>query len=742
MSKFQDWLEKLLLKPLPAEVLQEPTAVHAYSADEPIASKDEDRLNRWVFAKRIADTLTNLSDPSGMVIGIYGPWGDGKTSVLRMMESSLAENDSVILVRFNPWYFKSEEQMLRGFFATLAEAAGKSLRSRKETIGETLTKYGSLLSPISGGDAATGLGAALSTVEIEDLKKRLDEILKASNKRIVVMVDDIDRLDHDEIHAVFKLVKLSAGFSRTSYVLAFDDGMVSEALGRRYGSGDARAGRNFLEKIVQVPLRVPDAATIELRRLAFEGVERALNTTGIELKQQEIDAFGRHYIDGLEERVKTPRQAKLYGNALAFALPVLKGEVDPVDHLLIEGIRVFYPNLYATIRDNPKLFLEDTRSDQEKTRRKNEVIDGALKHDGVDDAEAVKDGLIQPLFPRAIGNMGYGDDWDNIWAEEKRIRSADYFDRYFQYAVPPGDVADSAISELLAMAQAGSGSDVDRRVAEIGTSSMPALVKKLRRQVGRIPQEAVARLALGIARNGALIPKERSLFSDWGATQGAILVMKLTKRLPDIDARTQVARSVIQEAEPLVFAWECLRWFRKDEPDEEELLPAAAVEELGSLIAVRIKDKAAEGALYKVFGNDARRLMWAWNKHGPTGEAAAQLRAWLDSNPDEVFTFLESHVGTAWEMESGLPTRSRFERESYDEIAKLILPEVIVEKLRARYGEELDNPNFYLSEREGTDRQLAHQFMVCHQRALQERVEASDSPAANDEDETALDEEE
>ena len=75
--------------------------------------------------------------------------------------------------------------------------------------------------------------------------------------------------------------------------------------------------------------------------------------------------FPRHFSDGLQPRLETPRQAKLYTNALMFAIPLLKGEVNIVELMLIEGIRIFYPKLYAGIRDNPPLFI---RSEERRAR--------------------------------------------------------------------------------------------------------------------------------------------------------------------------------------------------------------------------------------------------------------------------------------------------------------------------------------------------------------------------------------
>lgn len=346
----------------------------SFVADEPIAGAAQDRFRRAPFATRVADTIAKRGEASSLVIGIFGPWGDGKTSVLQMMEERLNRYEDVIVVRFNPWHFPSEEQLLRGFFSTLADALGKKLPNFKERAGELLKNYGSLLSVASltfggmvqfkPGDAARGVGEAMSNVSLDELKDRIERLLDESGKRMVIMVDDIDRLDRAETHSIFKLVKLSASFRHTAYVLAFDDEVVAAALGERYGAGGHQAGRAFLEKIVQVPLHLPPADEISLRMIAFDGVEAALKQAEIDLPQPAIDAFVRRFVDGLEPKLATPRMAKIYTNALMFALPLLKGEANIVDLMLMEGIRILYPSLYVAIRDNPDVFLKSDRENR------------------------------------------------------------------------------------------------------------------------------------------------------------------------------------------------------------------------------------------------------------------------------------------------------------------------------------------------------------------------------------------
>jgi predicted KAP-like P-loop ATPase len=730
----------------------QPGQAEGYSADQPIRSKDEDRFNRWPFAKRIAETLAARRDPSGLVIAIYGPWGDGKTSTLLLMEAALKEHEHVVAIRFNPWHFDSEEQLLRGFFATLAEALGRSLPTKKEELGRLLNRYGGLLSiasvslagivQIGPGNAAKSLGEALSTVELDDLRSRLEKFLDEEGKRVVALIDDIDRLDRREIQAIFRLVKLSAGFAHTSYVLAFDDGIVAASLGERYGAGGVESGRAFLEKIVQVPLHLPPPDELALRRLAFQGVDEALSVSGISLTEEQVEAFVRHFVDGLEPRMSTPRHAKLYGNGLLFALPILKGEVNPVDQMLIEGIRIFYPRVYETIRDNPEYFLKAGREamhDQALKQRAKEVVERALEADGVDDKDTIRSRLLEILFPRlkaVFGNTVYGSDWDGRWEREQRVCAGSYFHRYFRYGIPPGDIADLEVAALLDVAGRGETEELNRRLAGMANAGgMGRLIPKLRRREDLVEPASARQLALAICRNGALVPRERAiLLSDWTFMQAAILVLKLVGRIPAGAEREQLALQAVEAAEPLPFAWECMKWFRKDDqtPENERVVSAECETELARRVAERIRAAAQGEPLYQRFGADAPRLLWLWNRYGEPGQVGRYLEEQLNSDAGEVDVFLATYAGKAWGFESGLSHKADLERDAYDAIAKLIDPEIVMAKLKAKYGAELNTPEYYLGDELPYALRLAHQFAYIHQRVKQETQPAKSSGDVED----------
>lgn len=753
--RIRDWLQRRKTgepesaiedKPAKSQSAAVDESGQVYSTDQPIMRRDQDRFNRWPFAKRIAETIAKATDPSSIIVGIYGPWGDGKTSTLALMETAWAGDPNVIPVRFNSWQFGSEEQLLRAFFDTLADALGKSLTNRKEDIGKILKKYGAILSitsldvahlvKLDPGKGIVALGDALSSVELDTLRGRLEEILIASGKRAVVLVDDIDRLDRSEIHAIFRLIKVSASFKNTSYVLAFDDEMVAAALGEKYGGGGATAGRNFLEKIVHVPLHLPPAETIELRKMAFDGVDAVLSREGINLSREEIERFSRMFVDAIASQMTTPRQAKRFSNAISFAVPLLKGEANLVDLMIVEAIRIFFPKLYAAIRDNPSLFLASSQERGDTNKRVSqlhEFLAPGLEDAGVADKEIVYRRLIEPLFPRS-GRTGYGSDWDSRWINEQRICSPEYFGRYFSYSVPPGDIGDIEVRQFMegignaSLKEEQVGAQMERFAER---RAMPGLLTKLRSQEDTIEATPARLLAMAIAPHGALLPKEEGAWVlRTTLMQGAILIRKLLLRLP-MSERETTAIAIIRRAQPLPFAADCFRWMQrfKEESESERVIQQTSESVVAQPLVDRIRAAAIEAPLYISFGNESSHLFWYWKQYGLTGEMEAHLRGRLCESQDAVDDFLNVFPGRAWGMESGISSRADFERSAYDGVVNLIDAGFIVERLQAKYGEDFkDHQEGAPKTQEQWERRTASRFIEIHRFVLAEKQKPNDAP--------------
>lgn len=339
--------------------------------DQPITRIEEDRFGRGEFAKRIAGVISSLKDKSSIVVSVNAPWGEGKSSVLNMVEGELNRLGNSLIIRFNPWRFSDEEQLLRKYFKALSMKLGKTL-SRGKELAEVLDAYSDAITSLAeltipfGGNILGKLSKKVSerlakAADLEGLKGKIEKYLEAEKKRIVIFMDDIDRLESREIQAVFRLVKLTADFPYTAYILAFDEEMVSASLAEQFNK-DKEAGRSFLQKIVQVPLPVPPAEPRILRAMGLNGVESALNSIEVVLTQEEAEQFVTIFDKSFRQMLSSPRAVKRYINMLNFALPILKGEVNMLDLILIEGVRAFYPKVYETVRAEFRPFLNSTLS--------------------------------------------------------------------------------------------------------------------------------------------------------------------------------------------------------------------------------------------------------------------------------------------------------------------------------------------------------------------------------------------
>ena len=289
-----------------------------YTADRPINSEKEDAFQRYGFAKRIAETITKRQSKESIVFGLFGAWGEGKTSIINFIQNEISNQDAnYIQITFNPWRFTDEAALLTSFFNTLASELKKNipeevqtksnkkywiqkiwksittsndepLKTSTENIGELIQKYGKIAAIFGAAEVAETIGKAISNVDLDELKARIEKLLEENKKRIIIYLDDIDRLDKTEIHSIFRLVKLTGDFSFTVYILSFDQEMVASAIGERFGSGDKKAGESFLEKIIQVPLNIPKAQPDSLKKFCFSLVDNALYINEISLTMEII----------------------------------------------------------------------------------------------------------------------------------------------------------------------------------------------------------------------------------------------------------------------------------------------------------------------------------------------------------------------------------------------------------------------------------------------------------------------
>ena len=711
-----------------------------FSNDRPLSSKADDKLNRAPFAERVAAVLRGLPTGTGMVIGIHGPWGDGKTTVLNMLRCELELDAGTVVRDFNPWRLSDEEAMLRGFFFMLAAAIGESLSTKLERTKAGAGKWAKrarLVTRPAGWFSKTAESVdevlakfgevALSgdTVGLEDLRARIDALLKKADKRIVVLVDDIDRLDRDETHTLFRLIKACADFPNVCYVLAFDDVAVARSLGQRYGAGDEASGRAFLEKIIQVPLKLPVAMKEDLRALCFQHVDQAIAVAGLELTKNDAGGFLSGFDRGISIRVDTPRAAKRYGNGLMFALPMLRGEVNIVNLLLIEAVRAFYPAIYDIIRANHEEF---SGTDSDRTRGRN---DGprcaALLRPEVDalsaeEQEAIKS-LLGSLFPRlgsAYGGGAYGADWLSSWAEAKRICSPDYCPRYFSYSVPMNDVRDSEIDALYARAAKETWAEVGQDIAGFFAGGKARrVIERLRQHEESTSPEAVASLCRAIAANASLIPNPSSLFSfAEPVSQAGILISRLIERLPAGEPRLTLAKQVIDAADPLWFGAEVIRWLHvTDDADKADrnTLTKDQVESVRKALVARIKARAAAGEpLFDVDVAQEQSLLFEWRRVEGREPVQSHLSSVFVADSEKIGLFLQAMAPHAWGEGDVVPRVGEIGASQLKNIRLIYDLDALAHLIRQHLPGDFENPQWFPDRSSSVEQRLAEQFIFVY----------------------------
>lgn len=715
-------------------------------SDSPLDDPCLDRFKRFPFAQRVARTIASKEDPSSLAIGIYGEWGAGKTTVLNFVASELENHPNVICIRFNPWYFEDETHMLLNFFQTLSDVLGRKISTQAEEIGKWLRAYGSIVAPVSlslggfvqlsPGEIAKKIGESLSSLSIYELRERIEKTLRFEKKRVVIIVDDIDRLDKDEIHTIFKLVKLLADFPYTAYVLAFDEGVVKSALEEKYYSASGQFGGSFLEKIVQVPLKLPVADKISLRKLCFECIDKALNEAKIQLSEDEQTAFATHFTDGLESRVQTPRMVKRYGNALSFSLPILKGEVNTIDLMLIEGLRMFYPTIYDIVRSNPDVFLGShlISSSYDESAKKHglDIINECTRGLTNDEANSVKN-LLKVLFPRVQGilsNVTYGGEWDKTWADGQHVASSKYFDRYFSYSVPEGDISDQEIASLLQKLDTQGPTEIAAHLRETTTKrNVGMLLDKLRIKEKKLGAPKSRNLALALSSIGDIFPNPDIPFSFTNPFhQAAILIAWLVNNLPEGAERLSLGEAIVKEGKPISFAAECFRWMRvpKEKEGDKRIFSTNEEQILVQIIVSRIRDMSGDKLLYRDFFKGAPFLLFIWSRYGSKDETDRYLTSSFKSSRENVIEFLKCYIPTSWELKSGLPRRGDFGREQYDAVVEVVNPDNILEALKELYGPELGSDGCQeLNDSLDIDKAITYQFVRIHN-LVKNEVERAD----------------
>jgi hypothetical protein len=446
-----------------------------------------------------------------------------------------------------------------------------------------------------------------------------------------------------------------------------------------------------------------------------------LNSVRIELSRQEIGEFVSAFDRGVLLRVDTPRASKRYGNALMFALPMLSGEVNTVDLLLLEALRAFYPHVYEVVR-NQHVHFSGVKHERHHGDADGELSGKILKPilDGLDDEERrAARSLLEGLFPR-LRNVGYGSDWLEKWARDRRLCSPEYCSRYFSYAIPRNDLSDRAVDELIEVAST-KGADAVASLLEqyFKDGKAKRLIDKLRMVENSVQDGAIPSLCIAVAKIARLLPNPPSLFDHIEPPgQAAILISHLIRRLPASSDRIATSKQVLEHANPLWFAAECIRWLNvTDKPDKanHNTLTGPERDEVRKVLVERIKYYAADGnALFDVDNSKEISLLYEWWRGEGTGPVESHLLGLFKRDPKLIGRFLLAIAPRAWGQNDVVPHTGDIGGSQVKNIKLVVNLDKLAGVIRKNMKGDFDSTEWVRDSNRPDEQRLAEQFMYIY----------------------------
>ncbi|MBS1072938.1 hypothetical protein JK222_14735 [Gluconobacter cerinus] len=481
-----------------AEITRAQPLDNGIGAEAPIRTAQQDRLRRADFAERIATVLSELSLPDGRVFAIRGGWGFGKSSLKNLIAERLdARNDGAEWLDFNPWQWGDGNAIARALFGQIADRLGGEHSKAALARADALRRYGAILTGASAplkkagssshlitatltdasfiaiaaavgfdlpttakvaavfavlsisaslvGRLMTHLGKDRSTEPLDKVRMSLEARLRELNKPLVVFVDDIDRLEPENIRVLLRQVKANANLPNIVFVLLFQPSIVESALDP-VADGD---GRSFLEKIVQVNFDLPTVPVSIVHETFGKDLSALAEPYATKANGFSQTRWGNAFVGCIQPFLRNMRDARRLISSIAVHIPLHAAgevfEVNIVDFLILEALRVFEPDLYLALFQNRTLLLQEQRyfANGRDTATK-EKAEALLEMTSVQRRDAAK-GALENLFPMlewAFGGTYYADDVHNQWFAEKRACSPRYFPRYFELQTATGELSE------------------------------------------------------------------------------------------------------------------------------------------------------------------------------------------------------------------------------------------------------------------------------------------------------------
>lgn len=529
-----------------------------YNSDKPINSIEEDLLGRASFSKQLGESLLDYSGEDTFVVGLFGGWGTGKTSVINMVLEEIENNTDgdekqPIIVRFSPWNYSSHDDLVLQFLNCIKDEIDVKVDGElKEKIGNALSTYSGALNVLSlipfAGPAVSGaatnviknLGDNLSQKKsLEQSKISLEGALKELGRKIIVVIDDIDRLSDAQIQNIFRLVKQVADLPNVIYLLSMERDVVVKALDvvQQYDGSD------YLEKIIQIPFVIPEIDKQKIQYVLFERINEIVETkdSSIVIDQE---YWSKIFMYCVRPYFGTLRDVNRFINVFRFRFNSLCNEVCLEDIIAITIFEVLNTDLYKWISKNKDAVCGgELHSFSIQGKNKNEIKEDYIKQfidNGIKDAdEALKAvSTIFPVFAKDIGEASYSSSRED--RKKMRVSQPERFDLMFSFDLESLPVSRGVITGFM---NNYSEKTSEQLLDELnGSESIQFFLSELLSMASEVPYERIPQIISVLNKKENELKGEESFINVFRSAKRFIeeITDVLMKRLKNDDERFSI----------------------------------------------------------------------------------------------------------------------------------------------------------------------------------------------------------
>ena len=305
-----------------------------------------DLLNRTKIITDLYNSINFCKNKEKFIISITGEWGSGKTTILNIVKEKLDKEKFIIIDDFDIWKYSNEKSLIYGIVDEILKKINinfSSLRINEIVngcLGILSSRMDIKLKYISSGNKM-----------IEKLKIIVNNYLEKNDKRILLIIDNLERTNSNNILIVLKAISTVLGMERFIYVLSYDEEEMKSIFEEKL-----KINYDYVEKIIQLPLRIPEISREKINKISSKCLKNLLSyygedNTKIEKYITGFEVFGKNIKDlrGLKRKINSIVNTCFFGI----------NDLNKNDYFIMEIINQENHKLYIQIKENRRFFVSE-----------------------------------------------------------------------------------------------------------------------------------------------------------------------------------------------------------------------------------------------------------------------------------------------------------------------------------------------------------------------------------------------